>query len=86
MRTRVYTHTTVNAASAYFDGKRPQYTQKSSFANYGSLYSLVTPRCYGDKVSLANGHLGSDYVTYDLEQLDALIIEGTKLDQSINQA
>ena len=32
------------------------------------------------------GTIGSDYVTYDLEQLDALIIEGTKLDQSINQA
>ena|GEM_PF-1957423 len=82
-----YTHTTVNAASAYFDGKRPQYTQKSSFANYGSLYSLVTGQdATVIKSFWRTGTIGSDYVTYDLEQLDALIIEGTKLDQSINQA
>ncbi|MGZ4882083.1 MAG: hypothetical protein ACXV5H_10170 [Halobacteriota archaeon] len=32
------------------------------------------------------GTIGLNSVTYDLEQLGALIIEGTKLDQSINQA
>jgi hypothetical protein len=71
-----FTHfPTANAASAYFDSNRPQYTE-TLLANHSSLYSRVT----GQNATVINsvwrlGTLRTDEVTYTLEQFDALIIE-----------
>jgi hypothetical protein len=75
---------TVNAASAYFDAKRPEYTYKSLSPYYASTYSLATNQKNATVIK-AVWHDGSD-TTYRLEQYDALIIETTSLAQSINQA
>ena len=78
---------TVNSASAYFDSKRPQYTEKSSSANHGSLYSLVTDHdATVIKSVWRSGTIGSDDVIYRLEQLDALVIDDSYQSHWINQA
>jgi hypothetical protein len=79
---------TVNAASAYFDSKRPQYSEKSLSADYGSTYHLATHqdatviKSVWDLKSISH----SDDVTYRLEQFDALIIEAATQAHTVNQA
>jgi hypothetical protein len=79
---------TVNAASAFFDSKRPQYSEKSLSADYGSTYYLASHQ--DAKVIKSVWDLKTisryDDVTYRLEQLDALIVEAATQSHTVNQA
>ena len=78
---------TVSAASAYFDSNRPQYSQKSSSADYGTIYHSAT----GQDATVIKSvwdlkSIRSDSVQSRLEQFDVLIIKDTTLSHSVNQA
>jgi hypothetical protein len=74
----------IDAATAYFDSHRPEYTYKPSSADHASLYSIVTGYKNASVVKQVTRY--GTPTDYDLEQFDSLIIETAYQYVSINQA
>jgi len=70
-----FTHfPTIDGATTYFDSHQLRYTNKSDTADHASLYALVTG---ATNPSVSKEVIISGNKTYNLEQIDPLIIESS---------